>query len=150
MVLAIMQQKNVFAYAIQESWKLGDGLYEKYCFLVIQHGPDIKLSRGHISGGVAIILSPDARKGWIAAGSCVRYFGDRILAVNPLLMDANEKPVSAVLVSAYASIGAAKEAFRHDFTTELERCMEAPKSNEVFLICVDAKASMGLRTHGRE
>ena len=58
MVLAMMQQKNVFAYTFQETWKLGDGLYEK----------------------------------------------------NLLLMNANEKPVSVVLVSAYALIGAAKEA----------------------------------------
>ena len=150
MVLAVMKQTNVFAYAIQETWKLGDGLYEKYGFLVMQHGSDIKPSRGHISGGVAIILSPDAGKAWVAAGSCVRYFGDRILAVNLLLMDANEKPVPVVLVSAYAPIGAAKEAIRHDFAAELEQFMEAPKSNEVLLICVDANASMGLRTHGRD
>jgi hypothetical protein len=42
MVLAIMQQKNLFAYAIRETWKLGDGLYEKNGFPVIQHGSDIK------------------------------------------------------------------------------------------------------------
>ena len=96
MVLAMMQQKNVFAYTFQETWKLGDGLYEK----------------------------------------------------NLLLMNANEKPVSVVLVSAYAPIGAAKEAIRHDFATALELCMEAPKSNKVLLICVDANASMSLHTHG--
>jgi hypothetical protein len=76
MVLAIMQQKNILAYAIQEIWKLGDGLYEKYGFLVIQHGSDIKNSRGHNSGVVAIILSPEARNAWVAAGSCVKQYGD--------------------------------------------------------------------------
>jgi hypothetical protein len=60
-----MQQKKIFAYAIQETWKLCDGLYEKYCFLVIEHGSDTKNSRGsrgHNSGGIAIILSPETRK----------------------------------------------------------------------------------------
>ena len=71
MVLALMQQKNIFAYAVQETWKRGDALYEKYGFLVIQHGSDVQPSKGHPSGGVAIILSPDARKAWIAAGSSV-------------------------------------------------------------------------------
>jgi hypothetical protein len=51
----------------QETWKLGDGLYEKYGFLVIQHGSDIKNSRGHNSGGVAIILSTEVRRAWVAA-----------------------------------------------------------------------------------
>ena len=44
MVLALMQQKNIFAYAVQETWKRGDALYEKYGFLVIQHGPDVQPS----------------------------------------------------------------------------------------------------------
>jgi hypothetical protein len=83
-----------------------DGLYEKYGFLVIQHGSDIKNSRGHNSGrgGVAIILSPEARKAWVAAGSWVEHFGNRILVIEVLLMDANWKPVSVVLASAYAAL----------------------------------------------
>ena len=35
--MALMEQKNIFAYAVQETWKRGDALYEKYGFLVIQH-----------------------------------------------------------------------------------------------------------------
>ena len=33
MVLALMQQKNIFPYAVQETWKRGDVLYEKYGYL---------------------------------------------------------------------------------------------------------------------
>ena len=36
MVLALIQQKNIFALQ-------GDALYEKYGFLVIQHGSDVHL-----------------------------------------------------------------------------------------------------------
>jgi len=146
-ILALMQQKQTFAYAVQETWKLGNELYEKYGFLVIQHGSNVKPLKGHPSGGVAIILSPEARKAWVAAGSCVQHFGDRILAIKLELLDAYEKPVTVVLVSAYAPIGAAKESIRQDFATELERCMEAPKSNEVLLICINANASMGSRLY---
>jgi hypothetical protein len=102
--------------------------YEKFFFLVIQHGSDIKHSRSHNSGSVATILSPEARKAWVAAGSCIKHYGNQILAIEPLLMDANWKPVSVVLTSAYAPIGAAKESIRQDFATQLERCFDAPKS----------------------
>ena len=60
-------------------------------------------------------------------------------------MDANQKPITVVLVSAYAPICAAKETIRQEFATELERCMDAPKSNEVLLICIDTNTSMGVR-----
>jgi len=89
-----------------------------YGFLVIQHGSDVQPSKGHPSGGVAIILSPDARKAWIAAGSSVSHFGNRILAIKLELLDANQKPITVVLVSAYALIGAAKENISQEFATE--------------------------------
>jgi hypothetical protein len=59
-ILALMQQKNIFAFAIQETWRLGNDISEKYCYYIIQHGLDSKPKRGHPPGGVAIILSPDA------------------------------------------------------------------------------------------
>ena len=62
-------------------------------------------------------------------------------------MDADEKLVSVVLVSAYAPIGAGKEAICHDFATELERCIEAPKS---FSLHASMPLSMGQRTQGRD
>jgi hypothetical protein len=49
-------------------------------------------------------------------------------------------------VSAYAPIGAAKETIRQEFAAELERCMDAPKSNEVLLICIDTNTSMGVQS----
>ena len=39
-ILALMQQKNIFAYAIQETWRLGNEIFEKYGYYMIQHGPD--------------------------------------------------------------------------------------------------------------
>jgi hypothetical protein len=74
-ILALMQQKNIFAYAIQETWRLGNEISEKYGYYVIQHGSESRPKKGHPSGGVAIILSPDAIRAWIKAGSSVLHFG---------------------------------------------------------------------------
>jgi hypothetical protein len=52
-ILALMQQKNIFAYAIQETWRLGNEISEKYGYYIIQHGSDSKPPKGHPSGGVA-------------------------------------------------------------------------------------------------
>jgi hypothetical protein len=52
-------------------------------------------------------------------------------------MDANRKPVSVVLASAYAPIGAAKELIRQDFAPQLERCFSAPKFDQVLLMGIN-------------
>jgi hypothetical protein len=52
-------------------------------------------------------------------------------------LDANRKPVSVILASAYAPIGAAKELIRQDFAPQLERCFSALKSDQVLLMGID-------------
>jgi hypothetical protein len=63
--LAIMQQKDIFAYAIQAAWRCGNEISDIYGYYIIQHGSDSKPSKGSLSGGVAIILSPDAVRAWL-------------------------------------------------------------------------------------
>ena len=46
-ILALMQQKNIFAYAIQETWRLGNEISEKYGYYIIQHGFESKAKKGH-------------------------------------------------------------------------------------------------------
>jgi len=151
MILDVMQQQNIFAYSIQETWRIGNEISEKYGYYIIQHGSDSKSNgKGRASGGVAIILSPAAVRSWIAAGSCVMHFGNRILAVKLEMEDLKGKPITVVLSTAYAPIGAAKENVRNAFATDMDHLMEAPKSNEVLLICIDANASMGSRTHAKD
>ena len=151
MILDLMQQQNIFAYSIQETWRIGNEISEKYGYYIIQHGSDFKSNeKGRASGGVAIILSPAAVRSWIAAGSCVMHFGNRILAVKLEMEDLKGKPVTVVLSTAYAPIGVAKENVRNAFATDMDHLMEAPKSNEVLLICIDANASMGSRTHAKD
>ena len=78
------------------------------------------------------------------------HFGNRILAVKLEMEDLKGKPVTVVLSTAYAPIGVAKENVRTAFATDMDHLMEAPKSNEVLLICIDANASMGSRTHAKD
>jgi hypothetical protein len=76
-----MQQKNIFACAIQETWSLGNEISEIYGCYIIEHGSKSKPKRDHPPGGVAIILSPDAVRAWIKAGSCVLQIGNRTFAI---------------------------------------------------------------------
>jgi hypothetical protein len=55
-----------------------------------------------------------------------------------------------MLATAYAPIGVSKENVRQAFATDMDHLMEAPKSNEVLLVCIDANASMGSRTHAKD
>ena len=61
--------------------------------------------------------------------------------------DTTGKSVTVMLASAYAPIGVAKENVRQAFAVGMEHLMEAPSSNEVLLICIDANASLGSRTN---
>jgi hypothetical protein len=150
MILDVMRQHNIFAYSIQETWRIGNEISEKYGYYIIQHGSDVKSNaKGRASGSVAIILSPADVRSWIAAGLCVMHFGNRILAVKLEMEDLKGKPVTVVLSTAYAPIGVAKENVRNAFATDMDHLMEAPKSSEVLLICIDANASVGSRTSSR-
>ncbi len=116
-----MQQKNIFAYAIQESWRLGNEISGKYGSYIIQHGSDSNPPKGHSSGGVAIILSPDAVRAWIKAGSCVLHFGNRILAVKLEMEDTTGKSVTVMFATAYSPIGAAQENVRQAFAADMKK-----------------------------
>ena len=75
------------------------------------------------------------------------HFGNRILAIKLEMEDIKGKLVTVMLATSYAPVGNAKEHIRHAFAEDMERLMEAPKSNEVLLVCIDANASMGTRSH---
>jgi hypothetical protein len=59
-------------------------------------------------------------------------------------MDADRKPFSVVLAIAYAPIGAAKEVIHQDSATQVERCFNAPKSDQVLLMGINANASTSM------
>lgn len=73
-----------------------DGGY--YC---LYHGPKEKLSRRG-SLGVAIMLSPQAWKGFLDGGQQRSCYGLRIMAITIVLKDQKGKQVSIRLITAYA------------------------------------------------
>ena len=77
-----MQPHGVMARCLMETWREGDDVLDLHGFAVIQHGlPTRVCNRG--SQGVAIVLSPEGRKAWEAAGCVIMHFGSRVLAVRP-------------------------------------------------------------------
>ena len=57
------------------------------------------------------------------------HFGDRILAIKLEMEDIRGKSVTVMFATAYSPIGAAKEDARQAFAADMEKLMEAPKSN---------------------
>ena len=85
----------------QETWKAGSEVRENEGITFLEYGLATKVyPRG--SQGVVIALGPEARKAWERAGSLRLTFGPRILATRPIIMDQHKRPVSLLLVSAYA------------------------------------------------
>ncbi len=136
---------------IHETWRLGSDITENNGFVVVQDGCEQKRRRkGRTSGGVAIILSPVAKKAWISAGSQFFHFGDRILAVRLNLLDAKKRLVNIFLVVAYFPIGAAKNQVRQDFFLQFEQRISSCSDEEVLLVAADINSSMGTRSSAHD
>ena len=146
-----MRRESIFAAGIQESWRLGSNIFDNRGLLIVQHGNARKNRKnGRVSGGVAIVLSPEAKRAFVAAGSQVLNFGERILAVRLKLVDAKKRTVNILFVSAYFPVGAASPTIRQEFYLELERCIASCSENEILLIGADCNSSMGTRSAARD
>ena len=147
-----MRRNRVFAYALQETWRSGTQETCIHGFAIIQHGLPcpIKRKQGRLSGGVAIVLSPEAHRAWKKAGSLRWEFGERIVAVRLGVRDEKGKDVSIFFVSAYAPVSNVKQSVRDKYHQELERCVAAAGKEDILLIATDANASMGVRTGERD
>ncbi len=81
-VLATLKEKNIFAWCVQESWRIKIEQLDHHdtgC-LSINHGPDEKLCRRG-SLGVMIILSPLAKAAYERGGCKKKVYGLRIISV---------------------------------------------------------------------
>ena len=135
---------KMFAVCIQETWRHGDCQLESHGVYFIGHGyAEPKCSRG--SGGVGIMLSEEAKEAWIAAGSVVLHFGSRIMAIRLTLMDARDRAVELMLVSAYAPTSSHSAAERQAYADNEDRCFKACRPNEVLVMMADVNASLGVQ-----
>ena len=92
-IWSFMRKKNVFAFCLQETWKLGtqttSSLHGE--FMMITNGVTIKPPRGRIPGGVAIVLNTEGQLAWNNADNQMSRFGERILAIRLVVRDKKKK-----------------------------------------------------------
>ena len=113
-------------------------------FTFLEHGLAEKVChRG--SQGVAIVLSPDARKAWERAGSLRMTFGERILATRLIVLDSQKRPLTIFLVSAYAPDSSRPVEEHEAYANNLQRCFQAC-GNAILVTGTDANASIGVRS----
>ena len=93
-VLSNMKTQGVFAWCLQETWKLGDYTEQhEGGYACMHHGLKERTNRRG-SLGVAIMLSPEAWQAVQAAGNQMPdYYGMRIIAVTMKLKDCKGKEI---------------------------------------------------------
>jgi len=115
----VAAKRKAYAVGVQETWRIGQGTLDSRGWKFVTQGKtEMTCNRG--SGGVGILLCPDAVRDWEAADSEVLLFGERILAVRLQLKDADKRSVRVLLASAYAPVSSAPQAERDAFLSELE------------------------------
>jgi len=144
-ILSTMRRSDVFCYAIQETWREGDGIMENDGFTLIYHGSSKSTKGGRMSGGLCLVLNKAATKAWKAAGSEVLRFGNRTMAVRMRVTDMKKRPVDLLMVNSYAPIGQADEKVRAVFFEHLEICVNSKRSKEKLILAMDTNSSMGVR-----
>ncbi len=75
------------------------------------------------------------------------HFGNHILAIKFEMEDIKDELVTVMLATFYAPVGNAKDHIRRAFSEDMKHLIEAPKSNGVLLVCIDANVSMGTRSY---
>ena len=142
-VLSNMKAQSVFAWCLQETWRLGDYTEQhEGGYVCMHHGLKEKINRRG-SLGVAIMLSPEAWKGVKAAGNQVPdYYGKRIMAVTMKLKDCKGKEVMVRLVSAYAPHSGCTDGEKDQYEVELDLAIRSCGEDEILIIGSDTNASL--------
>uniref|UniRef100_A0A7S2BAE4 Endonuclease/exonuclease/phosphatase domain-containing protein n=1 Tax=Octactis speculum TaxID=3111310 RepID=A0A7S2BAE4_9STRA len=141
-----MPSCGTIATLLHASWgRVGDEQTELHGYAILQHGlPTKTCNRG--SQGVAIMLSPEGRKAWEAAGSEIKHYGTHAMAIRLKFMDDRGESTQVVLGCGYAPVGAAPLEERTEFLNSLSRIVSNVENREVLIITVDANASLGTKT----
>lgn len=139
-----LTERQIWAACLQETWRHGNGVHRNEGFTFLEHGLAEKVCH-HGSQGVAIALSPDARKAWERAGSQRLTFGDRILATRLIVLDSQKRSLTIFLVSAYAPDSGRPVDEREAYAADLQRCFQACGS-AIPVVGTDANASIGVRS----
>ena len=142
-VLATMKKEGVFAWLLQETWRLNtEEHHHEDGYVTVNHGPKEKLcKRGSL--GVMIVLSPAAVEAYVRGGNRRMTYGLRVLALDLVLMDGKDKPVKMRIVSAYAPSSQATIQEKEDYEANLSHAIEDTAQDTVLIIGADVNASCG-------
>ena len=142
-LVSSMNQNNVFAACLQETWRTGkESLIHGDCQLLFA-GLNVHRSRRG-EQGVGIALSAEAVLAWKAVGSTLyNDFGARIIAVRLCVKDIHGKDIFIFLVSVYAPVGNADQDLWDSFFDNLDRCIAKKEHGDILIIGSDLNSSMG-------
>lgn len=143
-LLATMKKKNIFAWCLQETWrlKLEELDHHDTGCITINHGLQEKdCRRGRL--GVMIVLSPLAKAAYERGGCRKKTYGLRIVSVRLVLEDAKDKIIKIKLVSAYAPTSNATDVEKQTFKDHLRRAVMDTNKDEILVIGADINASCG-------
>ena len=141
-VLATMKTQSVFAWCLQETWRIGSPIL-KYegGYHCIYHGPTEKLNRRG-SLGVAIMLDPQAWQGYLDGGQKRKCYGLRIMAITIKLTDVKGKVISIRLVTAYAPHSGCTDKEKTLYENNLELAIKSCGEDQILVVGTDANASL--------
>lgn len=159
-IVARMQKDKLYAFGAAETWRQwreGTANLELNGVTILENGSDGDDSA--VSGrkkdpkcrGVAIFLSHEAGRDWIAAGGRVDRAGARILALHLVRKDRAGKQIKTYLVVAYApTSAAASDREREEFYIDLARILDGCGKDEILIMGGDFNAKLGVRDKGAE
>ena len=144
------KRKHVFVACLQETWRTGsvvqdnievNGLPTGWTF--VTHGLKTAVcKRG--SGGVGILLSPEAKVCWQKAGGDYFTFGDRILALRLLMRDEKGRTAFTWIISAYAPVSSETEA-SEEYLAHLQECLDHCGHRARLILGTDVNAALGTK-----
>jgi hypothetical protein len=159
-IVSRMHSKKLYAVGVAETWRLwreGTENLELDGVTIVENGGDGDVNevggkkKDPMCRGVAIFLSQEAGRDWIAAGGQVERGGARIIALHLVRKDRAGRQIKTFLVVAYAPTSAgSSDSERKVFFEDLARILEGCGRDEILLMGGDFNAKLGIGDKGVE
>jgi hypothetical protein len=131
LVNLVAKKRELWAACLQETHREVSSQTKKNGFLIINHS-----SGTPGSGGVGIVLSPDAQECWGKHDRHMQTFGNRILAIKLQTTDTEGRPISIYLISAYAPDSGKPVQDFTMFLDNLDECLSKASDPKMTSLCL--------------
>jgi exonuclease III len=136
-LISLCKQKEITVGCLQETHRLENNEIENGQYTIINHSSGSKRQ-----GGIGFVLSPTARTWWDDAGNVKKNYGNRILSIRLKTEDAHGRTIYLTIISAYAPPKTQDNEW-YIFNTNLNKCYDAQKYNDVVITGMDGNAQIG-------